>query len=165
MTALIGGKTDSVITSAEYTGSGSGNAFGVGDRRTDHAGNTWVYVQASASLTAYDAVRVKADYKAAQLTIDTGKQAVEVAFAQTAFDVGDYGWVMTTGRPSIRLAADCDKELALYATATGGVLDDATTSTMIQGVVCTTSVTGTTTAATCVAQFPTIQRSANLTQI
>jgi hypothetical protein len=116
-------------------------------------------VQASASLTQYDAVRIKADYKAAQLTIDTGKQAVEVGFAQAAFQVGDRGWVQITGRPLIRLAADCDKELALYATATGGVLDDATTSVMIQGVICTTSVTGATTAATCVAAFPTLERA------
>lgn len=158
MTALIGASS-ATQTSAEIT---QGRAFGVGDRRTDASGNTWVYVQASASLTIYDAVRIKADYKAAQLTIDTGKQAAEVAFAQVAFEVGDYGWVMVSGRPLIRLAADCEPALALYATATGGVLDDATVSTMINGVVATTSVTGTTVAATCVAQFPQLSRAVNL---
>jgi hypothetical protein len=159
MTALIGTSPSAVVTSAEYTGSESGKAFGLGDRYTDHAGNTYVYVQASASLTQYDAVRIKASYQAAQLTIDTGKQAVEVGFAQAAFQIGDRGWVQITGRPLIRLAADCDKELQLYATSTGGVLDDATTSVMIQGVICTTSVTGATTAATCVASFPTLERA------
>lgn len=159
MSGYLIGASSATQTSAEIT---QGKAFGVGDRRTDAAGNTWVYVQASASLTQYDAVRIKADYKAAQLTIDTGKQAAEVAFAQVAFEVGDYGWVMVSGRPQIRLAADCDKELALYATAVGGVLDDATVSTMINGVVCTTSVTGAVTAAPCVAQFPTIIRAVTL---
>jgi hypothetical protein len=159
---IIGGNSSATITSAELT---QGKGFGVGDRRIDHAGNTWVYVQASSSLTIYDAVRVKSDYKAAQLTIDTGKQAVEVAFAQVAFEVGDFGWVMATGRPTVKLAAACEKQVALYATATGGVLDDATVSTMIQGVVATTSSTNAAAGVACVAQFPTIQRSANLTQI
>ena len=164
MSYIIGANTAITITSAEYT---QGKAFGLGDRRTDSSGNTWVFCQASTSLAVYDAVRIKADYKCAQLTIDTGKQPVEVGFVQIAVaDVTDYVWVMVTGRPLIRLAASCQPSVALYATATGGVLDDATTSTMIQGVVATTSVTaGATTAATCVAQFPTIQRSANLTQI
>lgn len=159
MSYVIGGKDNSTITSAELT---QGKGFTVGNRRTDEAGQTWMYVQASASLTQYDAVAIKANYKALQLTLDGAKAAVEVGFAQVAFEVGDYGWVMITGRPLIRLAADCDKELALYATATGGVLDDATTSAMIQGVVCTTSVTGATTAATCVAQFPTLARAVTL---
>ena len=110
---------------------GTTATHGVGDQYTDHLGNTWVYVQASASLTIYDAVRIKSDYKVAQLTIDTAKQAAEVGFAQVAAAIGDYLWVMQGGRPQIRLAADCDKELALYATATGGVLDDATTSSMM----------------------------------
>ena len=156
MAYVIGGKDNSTITSAELT---QGKGFTVGNRRTDEAGQQWVYIQASASLTQYDAVAIKANYKGLQLTLDGAKAAIEVGFAQVAFDVGDYGWVQVTGRPLIRLAADCDKELALYATATGGVLDDATTSAMIQGVVCTTSVTGATTAATCVAQFPTIARA------
>ena len=159
MTFVIGGKDNATLTSAELT---QGKGFTVGNRRTDEAGQTWMYIQASASLTQYDAVAIKANYKGLQLTIDGGKGAIEVGFAQVAFEVGDYGWVQITGRPLIRLAADCDKELALYATAVGGVLDDATVSTMINGVVCTTSVTGAVTAATCVAQFPTIVRAVTL---
>lgn len=160
MTTLIGAITSAVQTSAEWAV--SGKSFTPGRRMTDRNGAEWVYVQASASLTIYDAVAIKADYKAKQLTLDGAKAAVEVGFAQVAFEVGSYGWVQVTGHPLINLAADCDKELALYATATGGVLDDATTSAMIQGVVCTTSVTGATTAATCVAQFPTIARAVTL---
>jgi hypothetical protein len=159
MTTLIGGQSTATLTTADIT---AGKGFTLGNRRQDHSGNTWVFVQASASLTAYDAVAIQADFKAKQLTIDVGKEAVEVGFVQVAFGIGEYGWAQITGRPLIRLAADCDKDLALYATATGGVLDDATTSTMINGVVCTTSVTGATTAATCVAQFPTIVRAVTL---
>lgn len=154
--AMIGPDLTNVITSAQMLTDGKG--FGVGDRYTDQSGNTWVFVQATGSITQYDAIRIKANYKAAQLTIDTAKQAIELGFAQVAFASTEYGWVQQGGLPLIRLAADCDKELALYATSTGGVLDDATTSAMIQGVVCTTSVTGATTAATCKATFPVVFR-------
>jgi hypothetical protein len=160
---LIGGNSTSSLTATEYAASGVG--FGLGDRRTDGAGNTYVYIQASASLNIYDCVRIKSDYKAAQMTLDTAKQAVEVGFVQVAFELGNYGWAMVTGRPTVKLAAACEKQVALYATATGGVLDDATVSTMIQGVVATTSSTNSAAGVACVAQFPTIQRSANLTQI
>jgi hypothetical protein len=162
MTTLIGGQSTATLTTADIT---AGKGFTVGNRRQDQNGNTWVFVQASSSLTIYDAVRVKSDFKVAQLTLDTAKQAVEVAFAQVAFQIGEYGWVMTSGRPTVKLAAACEKQVALYATATGGVLDDATVSTMIQGVVATTSSTNSAAGVACVAQFPSIQRSANLTQI
>lgn len=163
MTYAIGVNTSATYTSAALTQTGKG--FSVGDRVTTHDGNEWVFVQASNSITQYDAVRIQAGYKASQITLDTAKEAIEVGFAQVAFAPDEYGWVMVGGRPQIRLAADCDKELALYCTTTGGVLDDATTSSMIQGVVCTTSVTGATTAATCVARFPTVSRASNLTSI
>lgn len=139
--------------------------FTLGQQVTGNNGSIWIYIQASASITQYDAVRIDSGYKIGQLTIDTGKQPVSVGFAQVAFSTADYGWVMLAGKPLVRLAADCEPSLAIYATATGGVVDDATVSTMIQGLVADTSVTGATTAATCVANFPTIQRSANLTQI
>ena len=154
---LIGGNVTQTTTAS--VNATEGKAFGLGNRREDALGNEWVYVVASSSITAYDAVRIQSDWKLGQLTIDTAKEAVEVGFAQVAFAPGDYGWVMTKGRPLVRLAADADKELALYATAVGGVVDDATTSAMIQGLVCTTSVTGAVTAATCVAQFPTLARA------
>jgi hypothetical protein len=125
MTTLIGGQSTATLTTADIT---AGKGFTVGNRRQDQNGNTWVFVQASSSLTIYDAVRVKSDFKVAQLTLDTAKQAVEVAFAQVAFQIGEYGWVMTSGRPTVKLAAACEKQVALYATATGGVLDDATDS-------------------------------------
>lgn len=119
----------------------------------------FVYAQASSSITQYDAIYIKGTGKAAQLTIDTAKIAQTVGFSQVAVGTKDeYFWAQLIGKPLVRLAADCDKDLALYATATGGVLDDATVSAMIQGVVCTTSVTGATTAATCVANFPTVHR-------
>jgi hypothetical protein len=140
--------------------------FALGTHALGNGNSEWVYVHASAvSVTQYDAVKISVDHKVAQLTIDTGKEPVDVAFAQVAFAPGDYGWVMVRGRPLVRLAADCEPNLAIYATASGGIVDDATVSTMIQGLVATTSVTGATTAATCVANFPTLVRAAALNAI
>jgi len=121
----------------------------------------FIYVQVSQSLTQYDAVFVKAtSNKVGQLTIDAAKTAGIVGFAQIAFGTKDeYGWIQITGRPLVRLAADCEPSLALYATTTGGVVDDATTSAMIQGLIATNSVTNAVTACTCTANFPTVARA------
>ena len=156
MNTLIGPDLTQTVTVTQYQTEGRG--FALGDRVLS-SGAEWVYVLASNSITAYDAVRIEQGYVASQLTIDTGKDPAELGFAQFAFDDGEYGFVMVGGTPLIRLAADCDKNVALYATSTGGVLDDATTSVKIQGVICTTSVTGATTAATCISRFPTLDRA------
>jgi hypothetical protein len=152
----LGAKLDETHTEAK---------FALGTHAHGNNNSEWVYVQASASITQYDAVTIQADHKLAQLTIDGGKAAQAVGFAQVAFAPADYGWVMVRGKPLVRLAADCEPLLAIYATATGGVVDDATVSTMILGLVATTSVTGTTTAATCIASFPTLVRAAALSAI
>jgi hypothetical protein len=153
---ILGAKLDRTATTAEF-------AVGTHALGNDHS--EWVYVQASTSITQYDAVTIQADHKLAQLTLDGGKAAQNVGFAQVAFAPDEYGWVMVRGKPLVRLAADCEPSLALYATATGGVVDDATVSTIINGLVATTSVTNATTAATCIASFPTITRAAALSAI
>jgi hypothetical protein len=135
---------------------------GLGDCHIDQDGNEWVFVEASTSITQYDAVWVKSGYKMAQLTEALAKTGGDIAFAQYAFAIGEFGWVMARGRPTVRVAADCQPSVPLYTTATAGVLDDATTSVMIQGLVATTSVTGTVTAAAAAASFPTVRRGVTL---
>jgi hypothetical protein len=152
----LGVKLGDTHTTAQFT---------LGEIVHGNNGSVWMYIQASASVTQYDAVRIDDGYKIGQITIDTAKQPLTVGFAQVAFSTADYGWVMLAGKPLVRLAADCEPSLAIYCTTTGGVVDDATTSSMIQGLVAATSVTGATTAATCVANFPTISRASNLTSI
>jgi len=128
--------------------------FGVGE---------FIYVQVSNSVTQYDAVAIKANYKAAPLTLTNSQTAIEVGFAQTAVGTKDsYAWLQKAGRPVIRLAAACEKDVKLYATATGGVLDDASTSVLIAGLYATTSATNTAvaTGTTCVTRFPVIMRNA-----
>jgi hypothetical protein len=116
----------------------------------------FIYVQCSSSITAYDAVAIKHGHKIAQLTITNGKTAIEIGFAQTAMGTkGTYGWVMQGGRPIVQLALACQPDVPLFATATGGVLDDVSSSVVIQGVQAVTQVTNSAGTATCVVRFPT----------
>lgn len=160
---IIGPNVTRIDTSATLM---QGVGFGLGDRYTDHLGNTWVYILASLSIAQYDCLAVKANYHALPMTDAASKLPIEVAFAQVAFaDKGDsYGWAMTSGRGSVRVAIDCEPSVPLYITATAGVLDDATLSSMIQGVVITTSATAAGGFAM-VATFPRVNWGANLNQI
>ena len=117
----------------------------------------FIYVQASNSITQYDAVAIKHGYKVAPLTLTNAKTAVEIGFAQTAIGTkGDYFWAQKNGRPIVRFALATQPDVALYASATGGVLDDASNSAMIAGLVAITQVTNSAGPATCVARYPTI---------
>ncbi len=117
----------------------------------------FIYVQASNSITQYDAVVIKAGYKIAPLTITNGKAAVEVGFAQTAIGTkDDFAWVQKNGRPLVRFAIATQPDIALYASSAGGVLDDASNSVLIAGLVAITQVTNSAGPATCVARYPTI---------
>jgi hypothetical protein len=117
---------------------------------------TFIYVQASNSITQYDAVAIKAGYKAVPLTITNGKLAVELAYSQVAVGTkGDYFWVNQGGRPMVRLALATQPNVPLFATATGGVLDDASSSVVIQGIQAETQVTNSAGPATCVVRFAT----------
>jgi hypothetical protein len=116
----------------------------------------FIYVQASNSIAQYDAVAIKPNYKIAPLTITNGKTAIEVAFSQVAVGTkGDYVWVIQGGRPLVRCANGTQPNVPLFATATGGVLDDVSSSVVIQGVMTETQVTNSAGTATCVARFPT----------
>lgn len=152
--AKIGVNTTKVNTDITKAG-GGGGGHGLGDQHIDENGDSWVFVIASnTSITQYDTVLIKSGYDIIQMTIDDSKTAGDVGFAQVAFAPNTYGWVMTHSRPTVLLGADCQPSVQLYATTTGGLVDDTTTSAKIQGLQATTSVTGATTSAACVATYP-----------
>lgn len=158
MSDLIGANTSQ--TRSALT---DGSTFGLGDTRIDHQGNVWIYVQSSNSITQYDCVAIDVNFRAVQMSTDAvAKGAIQVGFAQVAFAPDEYGWVMKHGRPTIRVAADCQPSVPLYTTATGGVLDDAVTSQMIQGLVASNSVSGATASVAAVSDFPTVRLGATL---
>ena len=120
----------------------------------------FIYVQASNSITQYDAVAIKHNHKIAPLTITNGKLAIEVGFAQSAFSAKDsYGWVMKQGRPIVRGALATQPDVPLFASATGGVLTSVSTSVHIQGILAVTQVTNSAGQTTCVARYPTVQQA------
>jgi hypothetical protein len=116
-------------------------------------GDEWIYCECSTSLTQYMAVAIQPDYKMTPLTITTGKTAMEIGFIQYAMGTKNtFGWCQIAGRPIVKMALACQPDVPLYATATAGVLDDASTSVAIQGLVAVTQVTNSAGQATCVAR-------------
>lgn len=116
----------------------------------------FTYCIASNSVAQYDAVAIKAGYTIAPLTITNGKLAVEIGFVQIANGTKDtYMWVQRGGRPIVKLALATQKDVPLFASATGGVLTSVSTSVMIQGVVAITEATNSANAKTCVSRYPT----------
>jgi hypothetical protein len=119
----------------------------------------FIYVQASNSITQFDAVAIKGSHKCAPLTLTNAKLSVEVGFSQSAVGTKDsYIWVQKQGRPIIRAALATQPDVPLFASATGGVLTSVSTSALILGVRAITQVTNSAGQSTCVARYPTLQR-------
>jgi hypothetical protein len=121
----------------------------------------FIYVEASNSITQYDAVAIKGGYKIAPLTITNGITAVEVGFAQVAVGTKNtYTWVQKSGRPIVRFVDGVEPGAPVYASATGGRLTAASSSVMVAGLVAITDVTNSSLVSTCVARYPTLQTDA-----
>jgi hypothetical protein len=156
MSALIGANLSGTSTAASH---------GLGDRHRDHAGNDWVYVQASAACAIYDVVTIKNGFETTPLTAATAKTPMEVGFAQYAFGADEFGWVMTNGRPTINVLVDAGANVPLYTSGTAGKLDDATTTQMVAGIVLTDTMTATTSGPmAAVATFPRVGWGQKLSQ-
>ena len=159
MTTLIGvntSQTDATLT--------DGTTFRLGNRHLDYQGNEWVYVKASAAFTLGDCVAIKQGYTGSPMTDALSKTVSMVGVASVAFTLDYYGWVQTSGVfAGLRVAIDCEPAKPLYITATAGVLDDATLSSMIQGIQITTSATAA--GAFAAVGRPTISWGAQLNQI
>lgn len=102
--------------------------FPLGARAQGNDGSEWLYVYSTAAITQYFVVYVDSAYQAVPLSLTNAKTAGVLAVAQVAFATAEYGWVMTRGRPLVRLAASCADDVPLFTTDTAGVLDDATAS-------------------------------------
>lgn len=154
-----------VDTSEEIVSTGVPR-FALGTRHTDKAGNTWMYVQASTAATQYDVVTIKSTFKTTPITAATAKVSPMVGFAQIAFTVDYFGWVMINGKPVITVLVDAAVDKPLYTSGTAGALDDATTSQAIRGLVLEDTMTQTTSGqVTALATFPQVEWGATLSQI
>lgn len=114
---------------ADLTSTTTDAKFALGDMATGNDGSEWVYCRASETLNQYYSVAVSRTFSAAQLTNTNAVTANFYGSAQIAFATSDYGWICKrSATATLRVAASCAKNIALYTTATAGVIDDTATS-------------------------------------
>lgn len=93
----------------------------------------WVFVKSEIVIPAYAALAISDGFVATLLNETNAPTAEVFAVAQTAFDgtvtTPNYGWVCKNGTNNIQVLALASalKDVALFATATDGYLDDAGT--------------------------------------
>jgi len=103
--------------------------FALGTTQSGTDGSEWVYVQAAEAFDQYMSAAVNQAFSASKLTNANAVTNTFFASAQIAFAANDYGWMakrLIGG--TLRVAASCAKNVALYTTATAGVIDDTATS-------------------------------------
>jgi hypothetical protein len=140
MPTLIGVDTSNTIPPAAL--GTSGKAFGLGDRHVDHAGNEWVFVQASAAITGPGyVVRITPAYQANMLATSNGSRGTLVGVAPVAFAANEYGWVQVKGTCPVRVAANCPANVRLNTTTTAGQLNNDGTagSFVVEGITLSTA--------------------------
>lgn len=133
------------ILGSNFTALTSTAEFNVGTRGFGGDGGEWVYVKATTALTQYDTAAIDEDYNAVPLTKALADAGHRIGWPQVAFTANSFGWVALGGANiRCRVAASCAADVALYTTATAGVLDDdATAQTKINGVRIVTAGTST----------------------
>lgn len=104
-------------------------------------GTTYMAVKALSAITQYMTVGIDENFNAQPITKAMVDDAWRVGFAQTALTKGNYGWVALSGSNiKARTLASCAADVALWSSATAGVLDDASGSqSLIRGVVAVTA--------------------------
>jgi hypothetical protein len=126
--------------------SNEGNQFALGTLVTGSDGTEYIYVHAGGAITLYDWVAIDENYEAVAGTTALAQAGHQVGFAQAAFADDEFGWVALRGKNiRCRAAAACAPDIALFTSATAGVLDDDSTTTRegINGVVAVATATAT----------------------
>lgn len=137
--------------------------FAVGMVVNCNDGGQAMYVLSSTSaISTFAAVAIDFNGKANMLTTTNAAASPRTGFSQVSIATSAYGWVRLGGAAIlVNLAAQCAPSVALFTTATPGVLDDATvTLGYIMGLVNTASISNAT-ASTCVGLFPHAGRGGN----
>lgn len=126
------------VIGTDFSSTSTTPKFALGHVVEGENGSRWMYVLASGAITQYDYVCIDEDYTAragTKANVDAGHS---IGFAQVAFASADYGWVAMQGRGniSVRTADSTSADVALYTTATAGVVSSTSTSqTQIKSLV------------------------------
>lgn len=125
------------------TGSSSdqGDQFLLGQKVNATDGGVYMRVHASGAIAQYDFVGIDENFEAAPLTTAMADDGWNIGVAQVAADDNDFLWVACAGSNiNGAVLANCAADVALYTSGTAGSLDDATTTTKVDGVVAVTAV-------------------------
>jgi len=115
---------------------------GVGTIRKE-GDNEYIWCKGVGSTVRGSAVAIDEDNATALLTTTVGAVPRRVGFALAITVASRWGWYQIRGTSiPMSLAASCPKDVALYTTGTGGVLDNASSSVhKVLTVVADTAVT------------------------
>jgi hypothetical protein len=105
----------------------SDQRFPLGAQVTTNDG-MFEYVQVLSAVSQYNAVGIDTGGLASNLTTTLAATVKRVGVAQLSIAVSCYGWVQRSGHLRVQCAQACQDFVALFTTATAGVLDDATVS-------------------------------------
>jgi hypothetical protein len=121
--------TDGPIAGVNLTNTSTTAEFPVGTVADGTNSSRWQYVQAGSGISQYNCVLINNSGSAFPSTTGLAVSVKSVGFAQTAIASGSYGWVARAGFGlTTSVAASCAAGVALYTTATAGVIDDAIVS-------------------------------------
>ena len=117
--------------------------YKIGQLYVDPNGVEWRYVKGAATIAQYETCAISKDgnYTCVLLDTDTtghgaGKsQSLGVPQISAGLTSTTYAWVFVGCGPlTIKVLANCAADASLYATSTGGALDDTSTTTLIPGL-------------------------------
>ncbi len=151
----IGAKFDAVYTSLV-----DGKSHVLGTMVDANDGSKYMLVQAGATITQHDCVAVTALGTALAITTELATTGQTIGLAPVGAASADFFWARVGGRMTdakVRTLAACAGSVALYTSATAGVLDDSVTATeiLITGIRTVTTMSSTTgdAGATCIATW------------
>lgn len=127
--------TDGIV-GAKFTDVSDTAKFGLGTIVNGNAGSTYMYCQASTTLSQYDCAAIDNNYKANPITTALTTDGMSIGWPQVAVDLATpYFWAALQGRTiNIRVASSAAANVPLYTTSTAGVLDDAVANNLVNGV-------------------------------
>lgn len=142
----IGVNVNQVDSSAFSDGAG-GPQHNLGETVKGTDGQEYVYVQAAAAISSTTnepyALAIDENYQAAKLTKALVQAGHAVAWApQQVIADNEFFWAIKRGSNfNIKVGVSCAADIALYTTATAGVLDDTSggSHVIVQGVVIVTA--------------------------
>lgn len=127
------------------TSSNQGNQHTLGTRVSATDNQVYVYVHASEAISQYDFVGIDENWEVAALGSTEAGDGWTIGVAQVALSDNDFGWVAIGGANlQGNVLGACAADTTLRTSATDGALDDNTTGTKIDGVVCVAANTLTT---------------------